>query len=361
MQSPPTLAPVPGQHIELTRKATISGVTYIKSGRFKKRYTGNKYSEVDINGNLWLKGSELRRSLKEPAQPGRRAKKKAPVETGAGVIIYNSNQIEKQISENLSTLQNPGETALQQLSTTKPQREYKIKKSIVRQRVLGYINTMKGKKELYFWTVTFPMGTTDEIAYQIFNIWLTRLRQKKMLKEYLWVAERQGENSEINNTTIHFHIAIPHRMDVIRANSLMRETLMGFAKKKLIPFKQVQCLKYNGVDIAKHKTTKRVINFAVKKGSKALALYLTKYVSKSESVFKHLAWHNSRGFSSLFTGITFSKQEFDITKLHYYLNFEKAHENEWCFFVPWRGEPPKIFTSHLYELNSYVQFQLSNN
>ena len=351
----PTLAPVPGQHIELTRKATISGVTYIKSGRFKKRYTGNKYSEVDINGNLWLKGADLRRALKQPAGPGRRAKSKAPVDTGADAISCNKNQIEQQMSDNLSTLQSPAETDLHQLSTTKPQREYKIKKSVVRQRLLGYINTMKGKKELYFWTVTFPAGTTDAIAYQIFNIWLTRLRQKKMLKEYLWVAERQ------ENGTVHFHAAIPHRMDVIRANSLMRETLMYFAKGKLIPFKQVQCLKYNGVDIAKNRKTGRVTNFAIKKGQKSLTVYLTKYVSKSESVFHHLAWHNSRGFSSLFTGITFSKQEFDITKLHYHLNFTKAHENEWCIFVPWRGEPPKIFTSHLYELNSYVQYQLSNN
>lgn len=352
--TPPKLAPVPGQHIELTRKATISGVTYIKSGRFKKRYTGNKQAEIDINGKLWVNGAELREHCSSQGESkfSKKGKKKPTVET-AGCINHNKFvMVQRYI--NLSTLQPPLSLTLRVLSTIKPQRTYRVKKSLIRQRLLGFINTQAGKKELYFWTVTFPQGTPDNIAYKAYNIWLTRLRQTKMLKNYLWVAERQ------ENGTVHFHIAIPHKMSVQRANIFMRDTLKKFCQSGEIPYSVYAIKRYNGVDIAKHRTTKRVTNFAIKKGSKALSWYLTKYVTKNDTDFSHLAWHNSRGFSALWLGVTFSMQEFAINKLHYHLNFTKKFENDWVIFVPWFGEPPDIFTKHLFELNSYFQL-LSNN
>lgn len=336
---------------ELTRKATRSGVTYFKMGRQKKRYTGSSLCAVDINGRLLLK-RELEKELKgsEPAQP----KRKARVETQAAQcenMLLNTGAI----SHNLSTTEIQQETAFRELSTTSPRKkEYRIKAVVVRQRLLSFINTQKGKKELYFWTVTFPMGTTDKIAYQLFNTWLTKLRQRKMLKEYLWVAERQGEKSKIGNTTIHFHIAIPHKMSVQYSNVLMRESMMKFCRSGEIPFSVYQCKRYNGVDIAKHRNTKRVTNFAIKKGAKALAVYLTKYVTKNDQKFEHLAWHNSRGFSALFTAVAFTKQEFAKNGLFLHLDFSRRRENEYFVFVPWNGDPPDILLQHLYELNSYV-------
>lgn len=355
---PPKFAPVPGQHIDLTRKASPTGVTYIKSGRFKKRYTGNKFSEIDINGNLWLNGKDLRKSIADPDKPKR--KKKAPnVETPGGVKSLPSDMI--QISANLSTLQNPDQSGVDELSTIKPQKTYGLKKSLIRQRLLAMIASQTGKKELYFWTVTFPMGTPDDIAYKIYNHWLTILRKYKMLKNYLWVAERQGEKSKVGNTTLHFHIAIPHRMDVKRANAQMQGILKQYSRRGEIPFSVFQCNRYNGVDIAKHRTTKRVTNFAIKKGKKALTVYLTKYIAKNDEKFTHYAWHNSRGFSGLFLAITFSKQEFAINTLHHHLNFSKRWENDFMIFVPWFGDPPDIFMNHLSDVNAYVQHLYSNN
>jgi len=335
-------------------KATASGIVFLKDGRYRSRYTGNKYSAVDINGNLWLKASELRRRIKGPSVRGK-TKKEAPVETEAGKYLDRS---EPQISANLSTIEGEFSPHINNYSTKQP-REYFVNKKEVRQRLLGFINTQAGKKELYFWTVTFPMGTSDDQAFKMYNNWLTQLRQRGMLKNYLWVAERQGEKSTIGNTTIHFHIAIPHRMSVQRANQLMKGILKGAAKKGLIPASVYACNRYNGVDIAKNRTTRRVVNFAIKKGSRALVTYLTKYVTKNDVGFPHLAWYGSRGYSSIFTGVTFTIPEFRRNGLYGRLDASKKLEGEFFVFVPWFGEPPEKLMRHLYELNSFIQSQLN--
>jgi hypothetical protein len=329
-------------------KATTSGIVFLKDGRYRSRYTGNKFSAVDINGNLWLRAAELKKKIKGGVL--RPKKKEARVETQADnkFVQIDSPQISEKFStsegENLPLINNP---------STIPARQYFVNKKEVRQRILGYINTYRGKKELYFWTVTFPKGTTDEAAYKAYNHWLTELRKFRMLKNYIWVAERQ----EIG--TVHFHIAIPHKMPVQRANRMMAGILKGYSKRGEIPASVYACNRYNGVDIAKNKNTKRVVNFAVKKGQKALVGYLTKYITKNNTPFNHLAWHNSRGYSSIFTGVTFTIAEFKKNGLYSRLDASKKLEGEFFVFVPWWGEPPQKLMQHLYELNSFLQSQLN--
>ena len=228
---------------------------------------------------------------------------------------------------------------------------YTINKKEVRQRIVGFVNTQKGKKELYFWTVSFPLGTSDALCYRALNTWLTALRQYKLLKEYVRITERQ------QNGTIHYHIAIPHKMPVQRANALMRNTLKTMAKNGELPYhpRSPQISKYNGVDIAKNRKTKRVVNFAIKKGSRALATYLTKYVTKNDEAFEHLAWHNSRGYSALFTAVTFTIEEFKKAGFAPFLNRVRVFEMRFAKFIPWLMGPPPLLEQHLYQLNSYLQ------
>lgn len=374
----PQLGRVPGMGgDELVIKATSSGITLLKENSFRKRYTGNKYSAVDIQGVLWLKASELQKEIKLSAirsklrisggdyavaqwdgkLPG---KKKSRVETQDEknkLTMTNKGQI----SPNLSTSETPMLTDNNDLSTKKD-RAYRVHKREVRQRILGFLNTQAGKKELYFWTVSFPEGTPDHIAYKIYNIWLTALRQRGMLKDYLWIAERQdGKRNDYQRATntIHYHIAIPHKMPVHRANSMMQGTLKTFAKRGEIPCSVHACKRYNGVHIAKNKKTGRTVNFAIKKGSRSLATYLTKYVTKNETELTHLAWHNSRGYSSLFTGVTFTIPEFINNGWPALLNRAKIFKAEFFTFVPWGGDPPPRLMEHLYQLNSFIQSQLN--
>lgn len=344
----PVLGTVPPNHHELVIKATSSGITLLKQNRFRSRYTGNKFSAVDINGNLWLKSSDLKKEIHSSGD--RPKKKKAHVETQADLKKVPLNECPN-IQKNLSTKETDLPTGEGSLSTKNTQ-GYRVNKREVRQRLLGYINTMRGQKELYFWTVTFPPGIEDNTCYRLLNIWLTSLRQYRMLHDYIWVAERQ------NNGNIHFHIAIPHKMPVQRANAMMRGTLKNFIKTGEIQYSAYQCNRYNGVDIAKNRETKRVTNFAVKKGSKSLIGYLTKYITKNDTAFSHLAWHNSRGFSSIFTGVTFTVPEFVTYGFNSLIDRTRVFDTEYFKFIPWLNDPPKLLTDHLYKINSYLQLNI---
>ena len=316
------LLPVPPFHHELTIKASASGITVLKASRFRKRYTGSKHSAIDINGKMHLKASDLKKLIAADGEPG--TQRRAVTQSGVAVTTD---------------------------AILRPPKTYRVHKTEVRNRIFGMINTMRGKKELYFWTVTFPKNTTDATAYRLYNIWLTTLRQKKWLREYIWVAERQ------QNGTIHFHIAIPHRLSVVAANRAMQTILATAARKKEIEFSVFQCKRYNGIDIAKNRTTRRVTNFAIKKGARSLSYYLTKYITKNDADFNHLAWHNSRGFSSLFTGITFTTNEFLGYGFRSLVNPSVIIDNEYFMFFAWKDEPPYAVTRHLYQLNSFIQDQ----
>jgi hypothetical protein len=208
---------------------------------------------------------------------------------------------------------------------------------------------MKGEKLLYFWTVTFPKGTDDNTAFILLNKWLTRLRQEKLLKEYLWVTERQ------QNKTIHFHIVINQKLDVKKANRYMRACIMYSIDKNEIQWSRVQAMSYNGVDISKDRKTRRVTNFAKQNKQKSLSNYLTKYVTKNNETFSHLAWHSSRGYSNLITSVRFTSIEYQQSNCQNLLFTESPIETEWFIHYRWKGEPPKDLLNYLAQINQHVQ------
>lgn len=413
----PALGVVPskvvGSDPDLVIKASSTGITFLQERSFKTRYTGSKACAVGINGEIWPRKSDYvkMQASKQPSRlfttvdnnglcyldhelykqataPKGKGKKKA-ASTGCLKLSNYCSEEQGASSEKTPASENFAPNIAKKIR----KKLYSINKREVRQRILGYINTQRGKKHLFFWTVSFPEGTPDNIVYQIFNIWLTQLRKRHprkgggsyppMLKEYLWIAERQEgkritEPGKLPTNTIHFHIAIPHFMDVHRANAMLRGTLKTFAKRGDMPGAVMDCktrkfvflnsiANYNGVDICKHRTTRKPINFAIKKGARALAGYLTKYVTKNNAGlpdetgqittpgFEHLAWHNSRGFSALFTGVTFTLTEFRKSGLAHFLNRVRVFRMNFAIFVPWLYGPPPALEDHLYQLNSYIQ------
>lgn len=418
------LGKVPGVGQDtLVLKATATGITFLHDRKFTKRYLGSKKCAVDINGEFWQDAKELENDIAKTAKSkGKDRKGKHPDKKKAVgshpdslklLIESTPDRIEPAISQISTNQENLSpESAENATKVAKKERikAYSINKREVRQRILAYNNTNQGQKELYFWTVTFPEGTPDDICYQAFNTWLTALRApgrvkdgklidkngklvtkwkavKAMLREYLWIAERQlGERLTVKKAatgTIHFHIAIPHFMNVTRANALMRGTLKNLAKKGLMPgavcngktgdqYYLPSIAKYNGVHISRNKKTGQIINFAVKRNSRALATYLTKYITKNNAgvpddtghievpAFTHLAWHNSRGFSCLFTGITFTIAEFNALGLRPYLNKVRMFTMNFATFVPWLYGLPPIVHDHLFKLNSTVHAILND-
>jgi hypothetical protein len=332
METPRLLA-VPCYLRELTIKADLNGVTLLREGRYRKRYTGSKQYAVDINGKL-----KLAKDLAEEVASERERKKlRAPVKRPPKVKNADMRNDCKD-KQNETTRNNA--------------KRFTINKPEIRARINTMIASQApDRRELYFWTVTFPMQTDDAVIYRIFNTWLTRLRKERLLINYLWVAERQ------KNGTLHFHLAIPHKMPVKRANGFMRSCLETCAKAGEIVYSVFLCKRYNGVDISKNRKERQVTNFARgKRGRRALISYLNKYITKNDGSFTHLAWHNSRGFSQLFTGVTFTLEEFCETfALLKFVRRHSAIKNSYFQFHPWVNGPPPSLETELLKINSFIQ------
>lgn len=185
----------------------------------------------------------------------------------------------------------------------KPKEEnegYKVNIGVVKKRIWLLFLMNNVSSNLYFLTISFPMSIYDDVAYSCFNSWLTNMRQKQGLKDYLWVAERQS------NGTVHFHIFICQYLNVKKANSAMKSAITTQYKKNLITNQQFESIKnYNGVHLSKDKRgrVQNLRKIAKKNQRKAIINYITKYVTKAEDkndqYHKHLAWYNSRSFSRL--------------------------------------------------------------
>jgi hypothetical protein len=234
---------------------------------------------------------------------------------------------------------------------------YKLNKKEVGHRVRGMFNTVrrcgetgKGyrnkKAVMYFFTVTFPVGTPAAVCYQLLNTWLTNLRQADLLRSYLWVSEKQ------KNGTTHFHVCVPHYLNVQTANKAMRKSIIFLIGKRQLNWSIESAKKYNGVDIAKDRKTRRVVNFADEKKERALSRYLTKYVSKNDDTHDRQPWHCSRDWAALVKGVHLT-----LPQLQQLCGGSTEQirpgvfENEYVQFWGWKGRPPDKLRDHLADLN----------
>lgn len=317
------LLEVPVCRTPMVSSVSMKGITLLKDSKFKKRHSGSKFVvQQPLTGF-----KDLRQYRKEFPQEFKVTKRKT-----------KKNKLESDVTLDL-----------QKKLARQKERVYVIDKKQVSHRILNYINSMSGEKLLYFWTVTFPIKTPDDICYKLFNTWLTRLRQESMLKDYLWIAERQ------QNGTVHYHIAVNNRMDVRKANRFMRSAIFNAIDRKELAWSRTDAAKYNGVDISKNRKTKRVTNFAKQKNQKALANYLTKYISKSQDKFKHLAWHNSRGYSALVISFNLTESELLSSGLLQECDEVKKLEGQYFIFYRWKGSPPDKVIKYLSYVNSLIQ------
>ena len=204
-------------------------------------------------------------------------------------------------------------------------RSYKLNKPVIRQKMRAFFNLQATREFCAFYSISFPAGISDDDAFRLFNIWQTRCRQTYNLKSFIWVSERQG------NGTIHFHLLTNTKMPIKEVN--------GFMAKSLEPLRHIYGWKkqtgsgYNGIDVdnvwypkrrkAGQATQRRTRDDAARHVSQ----YVTKYVSKNNETFKHLAWHQSRDIAALFTD-----QCFDMDECTPLLSYFHATKDNWRKF-----------------------------
>lgn len=236
---------------------------------------------------------------------------------------------------------------------------YRLNKSEIRRRVLSMCGTLlhsriiRKKNQstvMFFFTITFKQGTEESVCYDLLNLWLTQLRQQRKIKSYLWVAEKTKKG------TTHFHMLVPHYMNVKAANAIMRQSIQGYIKKGMITgWNYADAARYNGIDIAKNRNTKRVVNFAQQKSSKALHKYITKYVSKNEAQYNRQPWRCSRDWGLLVQAINvttaFAKQLMPCPEA---VLRKGKFENEFIEFWGWLSGPPEQVSNHLADINYFI-------
>jgi hypothetical protein len=316
----------PGVHHDLLSKMNHKGITALKNDRrFRSRISGSRSHVVLPDGTL----VDLNTKDKL-AGPLEKEKTKRIVKKGTPVP---SNEEKK--------------------ST----RRYYVNEKIISARVYSYVTAMK-VPVLHAITISFPPMVTEDQAFQYRNTWLTVCKKYLHLREHLVVAERQ------QNGTTHFHLLIPQYFNVIKANRAMSVILRNECRKNKLPgYSVFQAKKYNGVDIAKDRKTKKVTNFGEPKKRRNLVAYITKYLAKGKRPrageaeddtmgFKHLAWHNSRGFSAMFTGVNITELEARFLGIRGMVNFTKMFSSDFFTWLPWAtNNPPDILTQILRTVN----------
>lgn len=309
---------------DMTVQLSLTGVTSLTQSKFKTRHGGTREITQRPDVGLLLQKDSVKMDEQKPKSKRR---KKKPV---------------------VDEIPKPAKV--------KSVRFYSVNKREVTHRIRNYVNSMTTEKKLYFWTITFPPGTSDDVAFICFNKWLTRVRKELNLRSYLWITERQdgkrlNDDSKQATGTIHFHIAIHQRMCVQKANRYMRACLFTSIDKGEINYSRTAAKNYNGVDIAKDRKTKRVINFAKQNKQKTLSNYLTKYMSKSNQQFTHLAWHSSRDYSNIITSIRITVEEYESLNLQEFINPKPAIISEWFTFNGWIKEAPNNIAAYLAYVN----------
>lgn len=304
---------IPFHYDDMTVSVSMTGLTVLNKGKFKERHSGYKELVQKPTTGLMLKSDDKLEIARLKLLATKKRRKK---------VVEEKKEVVKR--------------------TRSP---YKINKKEVSHRIRNFVNQMPGEKQLYFWTVTFPEGTSDDTAFILLNKWLTRLRKENMLRSYLWITERQ------KNETIHFHIAVHQRICVKKANKFMRACLFTSIDNNEIKYSRQDALKYNGVDIAKNRKTRRVTNFAKHKNEKNLISYLTKYVTKNDAEFYHLAWHGSRDYSNLIISVRMTSREFLVDVIRNFINEEPLFVTEWFNFYKWKKGPSPNFLKYIASAN----------
>jgi len=252
----------------------------------------------------------------------------------------------------------------------------KLNKSKLRGKMSALFNLKCSRKFIAFFSVSFPAGITDDIAFECWNSWLTALRKRFALSNYVWVVERQ------ENGTIHYHMLSNNRMPIKSINKAMATIIDNQVKKGTMSwgvpklYKKIEVINgisttteimsnpcaenYNGVDVDSIYNSKRHKNtgaFLKPEQIRAwVQKYLTKYVSKNNESFSHLCWHCSHSISRLFTSMIFNEIEGHeyIRKLpqtddFYHVIAGDYFETHIFLFVP-----PNWLYKSLQEINDYI-------
>lgn len=187
-------------------------------------------------------------------------------------------------------------------------RTYSMNAAKFRRKAFAYALLRRSLRFLAFYSISFPVGMPDDVAYRIWNKLLTRLRRSLGLKSYLWCMERQ------KNGTVHYHMLTNDFMNVTEVNRYAAVCIDNEVSRGACSWGNSCFERYNGVDVkAVVKSSTRLQMTDRMKLITRVARYLSKYMSKDLRRERHRVWHCSRLVSALC--VTASVDECDFREL----------------------------------------------
>lgn len=219
-------------------------------------------------------------------------------------------------------------------------KEYKqINKTKVKSKMYALFNLKNSRKFMAFYSVSFPLDSSDDQCFECWNYFLTACRKRFNLLNYVWVTERQ------KNGTLHFHMLTNNWLPIQIVNRIMAIIIDNKVKLGLMYWGSSSIDRFNGVDVdsifnsKRHKKTGKQLNQSQVR--EWVSKYVTKYVTKNTEKFLHLCWHCSRSVSMLFTSsILLLEESRKVTDFlprirEMYLNYKSEFNNTWVFkFIP---------------------------
>jgi len=196
----------------------------------------------------------------------------------------------------------------------KPRTMSKRTKSKIRRKVLAFARI---HKHLSFVTLTFLNKVEEELGVKILGKFLENVSKRSKDFQYLWVAEKQTENKVFENN-IHFHVITNKYWKINRWWKYWTD----LQEKHGITARNVKAS--SAFDV-KALTGKNI---------KAIANYLTHYVTKNEGEFKCQIWNCSKKVSwlktDMYQDLSFINQVEALEKANLLGGKRKIYEQEYC-------------------------------
>ncbi len=218
-------------------------------------------------------------------------------------------------------------------------------KNKVRSKIVAYANLKRSKMFMAFYSISFPIGMSDDLIRKVHNTVLTRLRKSNGKFSYIWIAERQ------KNGTLHFHMLTNTFFNIRIINYFYAKAIHNILIKSDLGTVKFDYKLYNGCDV------KRV--YSVQK----LTKYLTKYVTKNNEKMDGLLWNCDKTVSALVTHLYLNEKEFQsiYSKLIYMFSVSKETSFEGCFMdfdvYNYGSYKPKIIFENLNIINEFITRQ----
>jgi hypothetical protein len=156
-------------------------------------------------------------------------------------------------------------------------------KTKIRKKVMSFARI---NKRLSFLTLTFVNKVEEELAVKILHKFLDNASKRFKDFQYLWVAEKQTENKVFENN-IHFHLITNKYWKIDKWWQYWLDLQARFG---IVP--RDERYKPSSAFDVRHIRAANV---------KAIANYLTYYVTKNEGSFKCQIWNCSKKISRLYT------------------------------------------------------------